>query len=92
MKSLLSVIVAGLFAASSFNVAAQTKEPTTKGGGAVTSKDGTQVGRKEVKEKPKGGELPKVEKREPKKKAEPTEVKTKGGGEVKSKDGPVNKK
>ena len=92
MKSLLSVVIAAAFAATSFQIAAQTKDPTTKGGGAVTSKDGKDVGRKEVKDKPKGGELPKVEKREPKKKAEPTEVKTKGGGEVKSKDGPVNKK
>lgn len=92
MKSLLSVIVAALFAASGFNAAAQTKDPTTKGGGAVTSKDGTQVGRKEVKDKPKGGELPKIEKREKKEKAAPSEVKTKGGGEVKSKDGAVNKK
>ncbi len=91
MKSLLSVIVAALFAATSFNAAAQAKDPTTKGGGAVTTKDG-QVGRKEVKDKPKGGELPKVEKREKKAKAAPTEVKTKGGGEVKSKDGAVNKK
>ena len=91
MKTLLSVLVAAAFAATGFNVAAQTKDPTTKGGGEVKSKDGG-VKRKEAKDKPKGGELPKVEKREPKKKAEPTEVKTKGGGEVKSKDGSVNKK
>ena len=86
MKSLLSVIVAAAFAATSFNVAAQAKDPTTTGGGAVTSKDGTQVGRKEVKDKPKGGELPKVEKREKKEKAPATEVKTKSGGAVTSKD------
>jgi|CXWL01.1.fsa_nt_gi Ni/Co efflux regulator RcnB len=93
MKTLLSVIVAAAFAATSFNVAAQTKVPTTKGGGEVKTKDGASVGRKEMKDKPKN-EAPqiKVEKREPKKKAEPTKVQTKGGGEVKSKDGAVNKK
>jgi hypothetical protein len=92
MKTLLSVFVAAAFAATGFNAAAQTKDPTTKGGGAVTSKDGTQVKRKEVKEKPKGGELPKIEKRAKKEKAAPSEVKTKGGGAVTTKDGPVNKK
>ena len=91
MKSLLSVVIAAAFAATSFKVAAQTKDPTTKGGGEVKTKDGG-VKRKEVKDKPKGGELPKVEKREKKAKAAPSEVKTKGGGEVKSKDGAVNKK
>ena len=85
MKSLLSVVVAALFAATSFNAAAQAKDVTTKGGGAVTAKDGTQVGRKEVKDKPKGGELPKIEKREKKKKPEGAKLKTKEGQEVGSK-------
>ena len=92
MKTLLSVLVAAAFAATGFNAVAQSKDVTTKGGGAVTAKDGTQVQTKEPKAKPMGGELPKIEKREKKEKAAPTEVKTKGGGEVKSKDGPVNKK
>ena len=93
MKSLLSMIVAAAFAATSYTAVAQTKDVDTKGGGAVTSKDG-QVKRKEVKEKPKGGPAPtvNVEKRPKKEKAAPTKVETKGGGEVKTKDAPVNKK
>ena len=43
MKTLLSVLVAAAFAATGFNVAAQTKDPTTKGGGEVKSKDGGEV-------------------------------------------------
>jgi hypothetical protein len=92
MKTLLSVIIAAAFAATGFNAVAQSKDVTTKSGGAVKAKDGTAVQTKEPKAKPKGGELPKVEKREPKKKLEPAQVKTKDGGAVKSKDGTVNKK
>jgi len=93
MKSLLSVIVAAAFAATSYTAVAQTKPVETKGGGAVTSKDGA-VKRKEVADKPKGGPAPtiSVEKRPKKEKAAPTEVKTKGGGAVTTKDGAVNKK
>ena len=91
MKTLLSVIVAALFAATGFNATAQSKDVTTKGGTTVTSKDGP-VKTKQMKEKPKGGELPKIEKRPKKEKAAPSEVKTKDGGAVKSKDGAVNKK
>ena len=88
MKSTLSVIVAALFAAASFNVAAQAKDPTTKDGGAVKDKSGTSVGRKDVKDKPKNtAEMPKVEKREKKEKPAKTEVKTKSGGAVTTKDG-----
>ena len=86
MKTLLSVLVAAAFAATGFNAAAQTKDPTTKGGGAVADKSGTSVKRKEMKEKPKGGELPKMEKRAKKEKPATTEVKTKSGGAVATKD------
>lgn len=87
MKTLLAVLVAGLFAATSLNVAAQAKDVTTKSGGEVKAKDGTPVGRKEVKDKPKGGELPKIEKRAKKEKLPATPVKTKSGGPVTTKDG-----
>ena len=40
MKSMLSVFVAAVFAASGFNAVAQSKPVDTKGGGAVKSKDG----------------------------------------------------
>mgnify|MGYP001285110395 CR=1 FL=1 len=86
MKSLLSAIVAALFAATSFNAVAQSKDVDTKGAGAVKSKDGSAVGRKEPKAEPKGGPVPKMAKRAPKEKAEKTEVKTKSGGAVTTKD------
>ena len=92
MKTMLSVVIAAAFAATGLNVAAQTKDPTTKDGGAVADKAGTSVKRKEVKDKPKGGPVPKVEKRAKKAKAAPSDVSTKGGGGVTSKDGAVNKK
>ena len=86
MKSMLSVLVAAVFAATGFNAAAQSKPVDTKGGGAVTSKDGGAVTRKEVKDAPKGGPVPKIEKRAKPEKAGKTEVKTKSGGAVTSKD------
>jgi hypothetical protein len=94
MKTLLSVLVAAAFAATGFNAVAQSKDVTTKSGEAAKAKDGTAVGTKEPKARPKGGnpELPKVEKREKKAKDAPSKVKTKDGGEVKSKDTTVNKK
>ena len=92
MKSLLSVLVAAAFAATGFNAVAQSKDVTTKSGEAAKAKDGTAVKTKEPKARPKGGELPKVEKREKKAKDAPSKVKTKDGGEVKSKDTTVNKK
>jgi hypothetical protein len=87
MKKLLSVIVAAAFAAAGFSAFAQSKDVTTKSGGAVADKGGTPVKTKEVKDKPKGGELPKIEKKPKKEKPATTEVKTKSGGAVKSKDG-----
>src|SRR4026209_1206284 len=102
MKTLLSVLVAAVFAATGFNAVAQSKDVTTKSGEAAKAKDGTAGQTHETKGKPKGGaavkprkprakhkggELPRGEKREPKKKAEPSKVKTKDGGTVKSKDG-----
>lgn len=92
MKKLLSVLVAAAFAATGFNAVAQSKDVTTKGGTTVKTKDGKAVTTKDVKEKPKGGELPKIEKRPKKEKLAPSEVKTKDGGAVRSKDGLVNKK
>ena len=86
MKTLLSVLVAAAFAATGFNAVAQSKDVTTKSGGAVATKGGTAVQTKDVKEKPKGGELPKVEKRAKKEKPKGAEVKTKSGGPVTSKD------
>jgi hypothetical protein len=86
MKKLLSVMVAAAFAATGFNAVAQSKPVDTKGGGAVTSKDGTAVTRKEVKDAPKGGPVPKMAKRAPKEKPAKTEVKTKSGGPVTTKD------
>lgn len=86
MKTLLSAIVAAAFAAAGFNAVAQSKDVTTKSGGEVKAKDGSSVKTKDVKEKPKGGELPKVEKREKKEKPAPTPVTTKGGGAVTSGD------
>lgn len=93
MKTLLSVLVAAVFAATGFNAVAQ-KDVTTKSGEAAKAKDGTAVKTKEPKARPKGGnpELPKIEKRAKKEKAAPSDVKTKDGGTVKSKDGAVNKK
>lgn len=84
MKTLLSVLVAAAFAATGFNAVAQSKDVTTKSGGAVKAKDGTTVKTKEAKEKPKGGELPKIEKR-PKKEKSASVLKTKDGAAVKSK-------
>ena len=94
MKTLLSVLVAAVFAATGFNAVAQSKDVTTKSGEAAKAKDGTAVKTKEPKARAKGGnpELPKVEKRAKKEKAAPSDVKTKDGGTVKSKDGAVNKK
>ncbi len=86
MKTLLSVLAAAAFAATGFNAVAQSKDVTTKSGGAVTTKGGTAVQTKDVKEKPKGGELPKIEKRAKKEKPAKTEVKTKSGGPVMTKD------
>ena len=86
MKSLLSAIVAALFAATSFNAVAQSKDVDTKGGGSVKSKDGSVVGRKEPKPEPKGGPVPKMEKRAKAEKPGKTEVKTKSGGAVTTKD------
>jgi predicted lipoprotein with Yx(FWY)xxD motif len=86
MKALLSVIFAAAFAATGFNAVAQSKDVTTKSGGAVADKGGTNVTTKDVKEKPKGGELPKIEKKAKKEKPATTEVKTKSGGAVKSAD------
>jgi hypothetical protein len=87
MKTLLSVLVAALFAATGLNAVAQSKDVTTKGGaGGVTAKDGTAVTTKEVKEKPKGGPVPKIEKRAKKEKPQGAAVTTKSGGAVTSKD------
>lgn len=86
MKTLLSVLVAALFAATGFNAAAQSKDVTTKSGAAAVAKDGTAVTTKEPKEKPKGGPVPKIEKRAKKEKPEGAVVTTKSGGAVTSKD------
>jgi len=86
MKTLLSIIVAAAFAATGFNAVAQSKDVTTKSGGAVADKGGTAVKTTEPKDKPKGGELPKIEKKAKKEKPATTEVKTKSGGAVKSGD------
>lgn len=86
MKTLLSVLVAAAFAATGFNAAAQSKDVTTKAGPAVKDKAGTEVKTKEPKDKPKGGPVPKIEKKAKKEMPATTEVKTKSGGAVTSKD------
>jgi hypothetical protein len=92
MKTLLSVIVAAMFASVSVNAfaashaGAQSKDVTTKSGGAVADKAGTNVKTKEPKERPKGGPVPKIEKKAKKEKPATTEVKTKSGGAVTTKD------
>jgi hypothetical protein len=85
MKALLSVLVAAAFAATGFNAVAQSKDVTTKSGEAAKAKDGSAVKTKEPKAKPKGGELPKIEKKPKKEKAKGAEMKTKDGTPVKTK-------
>ncbi len=80
MKALLSVLVAAAFAVTAFNAAAQ-KEVTTKAGD-VPSKQGPAVTTKEVKEKPKGGTMPKMKAKAKKEKPAQQEVKTKSSGNV----------
>lgn len=87
MSKLLSIVIAAAFAAASANAVAQSKDVTTKAGGAVKSKDGKDVATKEVKETPKA--KPKASKpaEAPKPKAKGADVKTKSGGPVGTKDG-----
>ena len=89
MQKTLSVIVAAAFAAASLGVAAQTKDVTTKGGGAVTTKDGKPVTTRVIKETPKPAPAPKeaVAEKPAKPKSPGSNVTTKGGGPVTTKDG-----
>ena len=90
MKKLLSVLIAAAFAVVSSNAfaaahaGAQSKDVTTKAGTAK-AKDGTNVTTMDVKEKPKGGPMPKIEPKAKKEVPATAEVKTKEGA-VKSAD------
>jgi len=88
-KQALSAAVAALFAVASLQAAAQSKDVTTKSGGAVADKGGQAVTTKDMKEKPKAA--PKAKEPKPEKPAKPkekgAEVKTKSGGPVTDKGG-----
>ena len=91
MKKLISVAVAAMFAAASFNAAAQAKKEelkVKKEGAAVTTKDGKAVTTKGVKETPKMEPKPKAAAPAPapKEKIKGQAVTTKDGKAVATKD------